>query len=91
MDRLDRLGVVVNTGVVPEEITSAGIRIRGEDGRAADIAADSIAIAGRLEAETSLFDAVKASLPTTYAVGDCTGLGLIQKAIFEATRVACAL
>jgi 2,4-dienoyl-CoA reductase (NADPH2) len=91
MDRLDRLGVVVNTGVVPEEICASGIRIRGEDGRSAEIAADSIAIAGRLEAETSLFDAVKASLPATWAIGDCTGLGLIQKAIEEATRVACAL
>ncbi len=91
MDALDRLGVAVNTGVAFEEITPRGIAIRPERGARHEIAADTIVIAGELEADTALFDAVKGEVPEAYAVGDCTGLGLIRKATEEATRVAAAL
>jgi 2,4-dienoyl-CoA reductase (NADPH2) len=91
MDALDRLGVAVNTGVAYEEITARGIAIRPERGSRHEIAADTIVIAGELEADTSFFDAVKGDVPEAYTVGDCTGLGLIRKAIEEATRVAAAL
>ncbi len=91
MDALDRLGVAVNTGVAYEEITPRGIAIRPERGSRHEILADTIVIAGELEADTSFFDAVKGEVPEAHAVGDCTGLGLIRKATEEATRVAAAL
>jgi 2,4-dienoyl-CoA reductase (NADPH2) len=91
MDALDRLGVAVNTGVAYEEITERGIAIRPERGSRHEIAADTIIVAGELEADTAFFDAVKGDVPEAYTVGDCTGLGLIRKATEEATRVAAAL
>ncbi len=91
MDALDRLGVAVNTGVAYEEITERGIAIRPERGARHEIAADTIVLAGELEADTSFYDAVKGEVPEAYTVGDCTGLGLIRKATEEATRVAAAL
>jgi 2,4-dienoyl-CoA reductase (NADPH2) len=91
MDALDRLGVAVNTGVAYEEITARGIVIQPEHGTRHEIAADTIIVAGELEADTSFFDAVKGDVPEAYTVGDCTGLGLIRKATEEATRVAAAL
>ena len=91
MDRLDRLGVAVNTGVGYERITASGIAVRPELGREREIAADTIVLAGELEADTSFHDALKGEVPELYSVGDCTGLGLVRKATEEATRVAAAL
>ena len=91
MDALDRLGVVVNTGVAVEEITPRGITVRPERGSSHEIAADAVVLAGELVADTAFFDAVKGLVPEAHTVGDCTGLGLIRKATEEATRVAAAL
>jgi len=91
MDRLDRLGVAVNTGVAYEEITREGISIRPEGAGSHWLAADTVVVAGELEPDTRLFDAVKGEMPEAHTVGDCTGLGLIRKATEEATRVAAAL
>jgi 2,4-dienoyl-CoA reductase (NADPH2) len=48
-------------------------------------------LAGRLEPDTRLFDALRGVVPEVFAIGDCTGLGLIHKATDDATRVACSL
>jgi 2,4-dienoyl-CoA reductase (NADPH2) len=91
MDRLDRLGISVNTGVTIERITPQGVII----GRAAVgsrvISADTVILAGEVEPDTTLYDSIRQRVPETYAVGDCTGLGLIRKAVEEAARVACSL
>jgi 2,4-dienoyl-CoA reductase (NADPH2) len=91
MDRLDGLGVAVNTGVGYERVTPRGLVVRAERGGEREIPADSIVLAGELEPDTALFDAVKGEVPEAHTVGDCTGLGLIRKAVEEATRVANAL
>jgi 2,4-dienoyl-CoA reductase (NADPH2) len=91
MDNLDRLGIPVNTGIEIEEITSAGVAIRPESGGHRVIACDSVIIAGTVEPNGEMFERVKQALPEAHAIGDCTGLGLIRKAIEDATRVACAL
>jgi len=91
MDRLDRLGVAVNTGVAYEGITREGIAVRPEGAGSHLVAADTVVVAGELEADTTLFDAVRERVPEAFCVGDCTGLGLIRKATEEATRVAAAL
>ena len=91
MDRLDRLGVALLTGVACEEIDRRGIKIRTDGSGLRHVDADSVVLAGGVEPDTSLFDAVSARVPEAHAIGDCTGLGLIRKAVEEATRVACGI
>jgi 2,4-dienoyl-CoA reductase (NADPH2) len=55
------------------------------------VATDSVVIAEHLEPDTALYDALDGVVAERFAIGDCTGLGLIRKATDEATRVACAL
>jgi len=90
MDRLDRLGVAVNTGVAIERITQEGVSIRGAAGSRV-VSADTILLAGEVEPDTTLYDSVRQRVPEAYAIGDCTGLGLIRKAVEEAARIACSL
>ncbi len=91
MDRLDDLGVTVNTGVRCEQITRQGVVIRASERHRSLVECDSIVLAGSLEPSAELFEAVKAVVPETYAVGDCTGLGLIRKATEEGMQAACAM
>ncbi len=91
MLRLDRAKVPVNTGVVVEKITREGVVLRRANGSLHTAPADSVIIAGELEADTRLFDAVRERVPQTVAIGDCTGLGLVRKATLEAAQAACAL
>jgi len=91
MDRLDRLGVALHTGVAVREIGDAWLAIQPEGGGVRRIPADTVVLAGSLQPETTLFDALRDELPEAHAVGDCTGLGLVRQAIEDATRVACAL
>lgn len=87
MDRLDRLGVPVNTGVDVERIEPDVVVLA----RGARIAADSVILAGAVEADTTLADALNGRVPQVHAVGDCTGLGLIRKAVEEGARAARAV
>jgi 2,4-dienoyl-CoA reductase (NADPH2) len=91
MDRLDRLGVSVQTGVVYHAITRDGVLAAVAAGPVRLVAADSVVLAGRLEPDTGLHDALRGLVPEVHAIGDCTGLGLVRKATDDATRVACAL
>jgi 2,4-dienoyl-CoA reductase (NADPH2) len=91
MDRLDRLGVPVNTGVAVERITREGVVLRRAGSAAQVLAADSVILAGEVEADTTLYDALRDRVPELHAIGDCTGLGLIRKATDEGARVACSL
>ncbi len=89
MDRLDRLGVTVLTATAVERIARDGVRLENE--ARSVLPADTVILAGEVEAETSLYDALKDRVPELHAVGDCTGLGLIRKAIEEGARAACTL
>jgi 2,4-dienoyl-CoA reductase (NADPH2) len=91
MDRLDRLGVSVNTGVAIERITPQGVEIRRPTAGSHVVAADTVILAGEVEPDSTLYDAVRQRVAEAYAVGDCQGLGLIRKAVEEGARVACAL
>jgi 2,4-dienoyl-CoA reductase (NADPH2) len=50
-----------------------------------------VVLAGEVTADTQLFEATHERVERTYAIGDCTGLGLIHKATAEAVRTACAI
>ncbi len=66
-------------------------RTRRESGAETLVPADTVILAGGVEPDTSLFDALRERIPEVHAVGDCTGLGLNQKATLEGARAACAL
>jgi 2,4-dienoyl-CoA reductase (NADPH2) len=91
MDRLDRLGVSVHTRASVEQIASGGLRFLPDHGEPRWLEADSVLLAGRIEADTSLHDALASQGLPVHALGDCTGLGLIAKAVSDAARVACTL
>ncbi|OBF03890.1 NADH oxidase [Mycobacterium sp. ACS4054] len=93
MDRLDRLGVAVHVRARVERITPEAVMFTPAGGTTRRLRADSVVLAGAVEADTTLFDALIAALPgaDVHAAGDCTGLGLIRKATEEGARAACAI
>ena len=93
MDRLDRLGVTVHVRAAVERITPAAVVFTPAGGTNRQLPADSVVIAGTVEPDTALFDALVAAMPgaEVHAAGDCSGLGLIRKATEEGARAACAI
>ncbi|WP_179474766.1 oxidoreductase [Mycolicibacterium vinylchloridicum] len=93
MDRLDRLAVPIHVRTEVHEITDGGVSFTPYGGTRRDLAADSVIVTGRPEADTALFDALTDRLPgaKVHAVGDCTGLGLIRKATEDGARAACSI
>lgn len=91
MGRLARLGVVVNTQVEVERITPAGVVVRVARCGASLVEADTVIVGGTVEAETALADALTGRVAEVHAIGDCTGLGLIRKAVEEGVRVGCSV
>jgi 2,4-dienoyl-CoA reductase (NADPH2) len=93
MHRLDRLGVTVHVASPVERIVPDGLWFAPTGGAARHLRADSVLLAGSVEPDLDLHDAIAARLPEVEvtAIGDCTGLGLIRKATEDAARVAAAL
>lgn len=93
MDRLDRLAVPIHVRTEVHEINDGGVSFTPYGGTRRDLAADSVIVTGRPEADTALFDALTDRLPgaKVHAVGDCTGLGLIRKATEDGARAACSI
>ena len=91
--RLDRLAVTIHTEVVLDEIVPEGLAFTPVDGARRVFAADSVVLAGTLEPDLALHDALVDRLPgaDVVAVGDCTGLGLIQKAVEDGARAGANL
>ncbi len=88
MQRLDRARVAINTNVDIARISESGVVLRRTSGREATIAADNVIVAGQVEADTTLFDEIANRVARVHAIGDSTGLGLIQKAILEGAEAA---
>ena len=93
MDRLDRLGVTVHVRATAEQDHHRGGGVHPRRRHHAGATADSVVLAGTVEPDTTLFDALVAAMPgaEVHAAGDCTGLGLIRKATEEGARAACAI
>ena len=93
MDRLDRLGVAVHVRADVERIVPDGLIFRPDAGSSRELSADAVVLAGSLEPDTRLYDALAAAMPDAIvsAAGDCTGLGLIRKATEDGARAACAI
>jgi 2,4-dienoyl-CoA reductase (NADPH2) len=62
-----------------------------ESGGEHHVRADNVILAGSVEADTNLVESLRDRVSEVYAVGDCTGLGLIKKATLEGAQAAAAL
>ena len=86
--RLDEGQVTVNTGMAIDHIQEDGVVCRRSSGSQTLIAADSVLIAGHIEADLELFENIRNRIPQCEPVGDCTGLGLIRKAVLDGALAA---
>jgi len=83
MERLDKLGVVINIGVTCDEIVSDGLWIRAGTVRKR-LPADTIILSGSVLPNMTLYEHIKEAGYAVHAVGDCKELGLIVKATYGA-------
>ena len=88
--RLDTAGVIVNTGVQIDNIANDGVHITVA-GKTRVVLANSVLIPDVHSANTALVDALQDAAPIVTAIGDCTGFGLIKKAVVDATVAIHAL
>ncbi len=88
--RLDAADVIVTTGAQIDEIAADGVHIT-IDGKQRIVKADCVVIPPILQAETSLADTLDGCGPTIIPIGDCTGFGLLKKALADAVRAVRSL
>jgi len=91
MMSLDRAKVAINTGVCIERIERDSVVLLLESGGEHRVPADNVILAGTVEPDTHLYEKLRDLVPEIFAVGDCTGLGLIKKATLEGAQAAAAL
>lgn len=92
MDKLDQAKVRVLTDLTIHSLT--GKRVEYSPGAASTrhvLDVDSVIIAGDAAADLSLAEQLTGAGFNVKAIGDCSGYGLIVKAVREAAEVACAL
>jgi 2,4-dienoyl-CoA reductase (NADPH2) len=86
--RLERLKVAINSMTQVQRITANGVEVQVLSGKTSMVHANTVIVTGDPVADTSLYDALtEAGLPA-HAIGDCTGLGLIVKAVYEGAEIA---
>jgi 2,4-dienoyl-CoA reductase (NADPH2) len=93
--RLDAAGVVVNTGVTIHAITEKGVEISVGD-KLFIVKADNVLIMDAMQPshcvlEKGLLEQLQAVVPEVHAIGDCTGFGLVKKAVEDAVKAVYAL
>jgi len=88
---LDEGGVTVLTGVKCEEITPRGVTIQINEGDRQVVEADTVVLAGDVKSNMELFQAMEGKVPEIYVAGDCSGPGLIKKAVADANSIACKI
>lgn len=88
--RLERLKVSINTHIRFKAITPGGV-VTERPGGECLTPADSVVVTGEPVAEVSLYEALRAAGLSCHTAGDCTGLGLIVKAVYEGNSVAHAI
>jgi 2,4-dienoyl-CoA reductase (NADPH2) len=88
--RLDAAGVIVNTGVQIDSVSADGVHITVA-GRQGLVKADTVLVPDTYVANAALAEALAGAAPVVTAIGDCTGFGLIKKAVEDATVAVHAL
>jgi len=90
LSALDRLGVELIGGARLTGIDAGAVHFEYA-GRSARVAADTVILAGAPAADTRLADALAGSVGELHAVGDCTGPGLLRKAVEEGFRAGASV
>ncbi|MBP6383155.1 MAG: FAD-dependent oxidoreductase [Pseudomonadales bacterium] len=90
LSALDRLGVEVLGGVRLTGIDADAVRFEYA-GRAGSVPVDNVIIAGNPAADSSFADALAGHVAQVHAIGDCTGPGLLRKALEDGLRAGIAL
>ncbi len=88
MRDLDALGVPLNTAVTVDEIGVDGLLITTADGKPHLLKAQHIVLIDLPEQDTAFYERVQLLAEEVHSIGDCTGFGLIHKAVREATELA---
>jgi 2,4-dienoyl-CoA reductase (NADPH2) len=93
LDRLDRLGVTVHTRVTVHRLVPGGVVFTPDGGIMRRLVVNDVIVAGSAQPDLTLYHRLVDRLPLAdvQAIGDCTGLGLIRKAVEEGARIACTL
>lgn len=86
LERLERKGVTLLTGVKYEEATPEGLVITTRDGERRTITANAIVLAAGSVPDRRLYDEVKDKVPEIHLVGDCVEPRKIGDAILEGYR-----
>lgn len=81
-------GIGLHEGASGIAICGKSVTFSGADGTSHEIPADTVIIAKGAEADTSLFDDLKADGFEAHMVGDCRGVGYIFGAVRSAADVA---
>ena len=88
LERLERKGVTLLTGVKYEEATPKGLVITTKEGERRTITASAIVLAAGAAPDRKLYDEVRGKLPEVHLVGDCVEPRKIGDAIAEGYRAA---
>jgi len=92
IERMRDLGVTLHTECDVKRITPEGVWFKPHYGdKEHMLKADTDILAVVVEPRTELYDACKGLVSEAYTVGDVSGMGLIDKAIQEATAVVYGL
>ncbi len=89
--RMEKLRISINVRAKVSEITERGVVLALDGGGKREVPADTILIAGKPVASTSLYDELRAAGIECHLVGDASGLGLIVKATYEGHSIATKL
>jgi 2,4-dienoyl-CoA reductase (NADPH2) len=88
---LGRAKVAINTVVRIQRIERHSVVLLLESGGEHHVRADNVILASSVEPDTNLVESLRDRVPEIYAVGDCTGPGLIKKATLDGAQAAAAL
>lgn len=88
---LEDEGLALHTGVSQISIAEKSVRFTTPDGKAHDVRSDTVIIAKGAEANTGLYDELKAAGLDAHTVGDCQGVGYIIGAVRNAADVAATI
>jgi 2,4-dienoyl-CoA reductase-like NADH-dependent reductase (Old Yellow Enzyme family)/thioredoxin reductase len=91
LDELHHEGLALHAGVSDISIGAKTVRFTTPDGTAHEVRSDTVIIAKGAEANTGLYDELKAAGVDAHMVGDCQGVGYIIGAVRNAADVAAVI
>ncbi|MDO8490940.1 MAG: FAD-dependent oxidoreductase, partial [Dehalococcoidia bacterium] len=91
LDRLEKLGVTLLTGVTYNEVVDGGLVVSTSDGKTRTIEADTIVLAAGATPEQRLRKEIEGSVAEIHLVGDCAQPRTVREAIADGYAVGLAI